>query len=306
MAYLNLPLLHVFHLVAERGSFQAAAGELGLPRSSVSKKIRQLEEFVGQPLLQRSTRQLQLTDVGRNLLLGTGELGTVLANLHGLVDDMQATPRGKVKISASILMGQVFLVPLLGRLRRTYPDIELELSLEDRTVDLLAEKVDIAIRIGQLPDSSLIARKIGEKGWGWFASPRYLAEQGVPESPHDLARHHCLVFGSHAFWPFESSDGRTEILEVTPAIKTDNSRALVDMACAGLGIMMIDPQFIVRERDAGLLTPVLTDWRHPEHSPVNLVCVGARTRAAQAVWQFLLNTFPSNGMRQLNGVDTHL
>ncbi|MGR7920662.1 LysR family transcriptional regulator [Zobellella denitrificans] len=293
MSYLNLPLLHVFHLVAERGSFQAAASELGLPRSSVSKKIRQLEEFVGQPLLRRSTRQLQLTDVGRNLLTGTGELATVLANLHGLVDDMQATPRGKVKISASILMGQVFLVPLLGRLRRTYPDIELELSLEDRTVDLLAEKVDIAIRIGQLPDSSLIARKIGEKCWGWFASPRYLAEQGVPESPHDLARHHCLVFGSHAFWPFESRDGRTEILEVTPAIKTDNSRALVDMACAGLGIMMIDPQFIARECNAGLLTPLLTDWRHPEHSPINLVCVGERTRAAQAVWQFLLNEFPS-------------
>lgn len=293
MAYLNLPLLHVFHLVAERGSFQAAASELGLPRSSVSKKIRQLEAFVGQPLLRRSTRQLQLTDVGRNLLTGTGELATVLANLHGLVDDMQATPRGKVKISASILMGQVFLVPLLGRLRRMYPEIELELSLEDRTVDLLAEKVDIAIRIGQLPDSSLIARKIGEKRWGWFASPQYLAERGTPESPHDLARHDCLVFGSHTFWPFESRDGQTEILEVTPAIKTDNSRALVDMACAGLGIMMIDPQFIVRECDAGLLTPVLTDWRHPEHSPVNLVCVGERTRAAQAVWRFLLNEFPS-------------
>lgn len=293
MSYLNLPLLHVFHLVAERGSFQAAASELGLPRSSVSKKIRQLEEFVGQPLLQRSTRQLQLTDVGRNLLTGTGELATVLANLHGLVDDMQATPRGKVKISASILMGQVFLVPLLGRLRRIYPEIELELSLEDKTVDLLAEKVDIAIRIGQLPDSSLIARKIGEKRWGWFASPQYLAERGTPESPQDLARHHCLVFGSHSFWPFESSDGRTEILEVTPAIKTDNSRALVDIACAGLGIIMIDPQFIVRECNAGLLAPLLTDWRHPEHSPVNLVCVGERTRAAQAVWQFLLNEFPS-------------
>ncbi|GLQ29973.1 LysR family transcriptional regulator [Litoribrevibacter albus] len=288
MSYLNLPLLHVFHLVAERGSFQAAANELKLPRSSVSKKIRQLEEFVGQPLLQRSTRHLRLTDVGRSLLLGTGDLQSVLSNLDGLIDDMQTSLKGRVKISTSILMGQGYLVPMLKKFRCLYPDIELELNLDDRTVDLMAEKVDIAIRIGQLPDSSLIARNIGKKSWGWFASKGYLAERGDLNSPYDLVDHDCLVFRSEIYWPFQGSDGNTESIEVTPAIKTDSCRALVDMACEGLGVMMIDPQFIVKELNAGQLVPVLTDWKQPETSPINLVCVGERTKAVEAVWQFLL------------------
>ncbi|NAW87095.1 LysR family transcriptional regulator [Photobacterium halotolerans] len=296
MSYLNLPLLHVFHLVAERGSFQAAATELHLPRSSVSKKIRQLEQFIGQPLLHRSTRQLQLTDVGRNLLLGTGDLRAVLSNLHGIIDETQQTPKGRVKISASILMGQRFVVPVLKQLRQTYPDIVIDLSLDDQTVDLLDAKIDIAIRIGQLPDSSLIARKIGDKHWGWFASPRYLAERGRPQGPHELAQHDCLMFENTSsrfnFWPFQDAHGDTETVEVAAAIKTDNSRVLVDMACEGLGIIMVDPAFVRQECQQNLLVPVLTDWRHPERSPIQLVCVGERTKASQAVWQFLLAHWP--------------
>ncbi|GAB6259951.1 LysR family transcriptional regulator [Photobacterium sp. R1] len=299
LSYLNLPLLHVFHRVAERGSFQAAANELNLPRSSVSKKIRQLEAFVGQPLLHRSTRQLHLTDVGRNLLQGTGDLRAVLSNLHGIVDETRDSPKGRVKISASILMGQCFLVPVLKKLRQTYPDIVIELSLDDQTVDLLEQNIDIAIRIGQLPDSSLIARKIGEKRWGWFASENYLAERGYPASPQELTQHDCLVFGNASstfnFWPFQDKDGQTETLEVIPAIQTDNSRVLVDMACDGLGIVMVDPGFIQKECQSGQLVPVLTDWRHPERSPIHLVCIGERTKASQAVWQFLLEHWQRTG-----------
>ncbi|KDM93117.1 LysR family transcriptional regulator [Photobacterium galatheae] len=292
MSYMNLPLLHVFHRVVEHGSFQAAANELNLPRSSVSKKVRQLEMFVGQPLLHRSTRQLHLTDVGRNLLLGTGDLRAVLSNLHGIMDETQDVPKGRVKISASILMGQCFLVPLLKQLRQTYPEIMIELSLDDQMVDLLEQNVDIAIRIGQLPDSSLIARRIGEKCWGWFAAESYLSERGEPVSPQELAQHDCLVFGNATstfnFWPFQDVSGQTESIEVTPAIQTDNSRVLVDMACDGLGIVMVDPWFVRKECQSGQLRPVLTHWQHPDRSPIHLVCVGERTKASQAVWQFLL------------------
>ncbi|MBT1065884.1 LysR family transcriptional regulator [Bowmanella sp. Y26] len=303
MSYLNLPLLHVFHLVAEHGSFQAAANELNLPRSSVSKKIRQLEEFVGQPLLKRSTRHLHLTDIGRNLLSGTGELHAVLTNLHSLKEEALDSPKGKVKISASVLMGQRFLVPLLAALRQTYPEIELELSLDDRTVDLLEQKVDIAIRIGQLPDSSLIARQIGTKRWGWFASPDYLAMHGTPLSPAELEQHECLVFAGSTyrfnFWPFQHPTGHTETIEVKPAIQTDNSRVLVDMACAGLGIVMVDPMFIATECREGKLVPVLTEWQHPDSSPIHLLCLGQRSKAAQAVWQFLLAQWQQQGFTNL-------
>ena len=288
MSYQNLPLLHVFHRVAELGSFQAVANELSLPRSSISKKIRQLEEVVGQPLLQRSTRQLQLTDVGRSLLSGTQELTRVIAGFDGLLDHAHTTPRGQVRISATVLTGQVLLVPLLAGLRRRYPDIDLVLSLSDQNVDLLAEKIDIAIRIGELPDSSLIARKIGEKRFAWFAAPAYLQRRGTPDCPQALSSHDCLVFSGFEHWPFMAADGQTTSIAVKAGIKTDNSRALVDMACAGLGIMMIDPRFVQAECESGQLVPVLSAWRHPENSPVNLLCAGERTRAAQAVWEFLL------------------
>ncbi|MCX4029257.1 LysR family transcriptional regulator [Endozoicomonas sp. SM1973] len=295
MSYLNLPLLHIFHLVAERGSFQAVANELSLPRSSISKKIRQLEDFVGQPLIKRSTRQLHLTEVGLNLLAGTDDLTRILSNMHDVIEETQAIPKGKVKISASMLMGQRFLIPLLSKFRKRYPEIALEISFKDENVDFLTEKVDIAIRIGCLPDSSLIARQIGTKQWGWFASERYLLERGYPKYPHELKQYDCLAFGNitNTFncWPFQDKYGHTETIEVTPAIKTDNSRALVDMACEGLGIIMIDPAFISEEIKIGKLTPVLPEWGHPDTSPINLVCLGQRTKAAQVVWQFLLEHF---------------
>lgn len=299
MLYQNLPLLHIFHLVVDRGSFQGAAQYLSLPRSSVSKKIRQLEDIVGQPLLQRSTRQLKVTEVGQDLLNRTEHLADVISNMGSVIDDTHSTLKGTVKISASVLMGQRFLVPLLQPLREAYPEIQLVLSLDDENVDLLSNQVDIAVRVGHLPDSSLVARKIGEKQWGWFASPEYISRKGEPSSPQDLENHDCLVFANSGstrnHWPFKAeavADGRageTQSTEVHGAIKTDNSRALVDLACAGMGIIMIDPLFIQQEIASGQLQPVLTQWQHPDTRPIHLVCLGQRSRAAQAVWQFFLD-----------------
>ncbi|WP_341501255.1 LysR family transcriptional regulator [Gallaecimonas sp. GXIMD4217] len=296
MHFNHLPLLHVFRLVAERGSFQGAATALELPRSSVSKKVRQLEEAVGQPLLRRSTRSVQVTEVGQQLLDGSGALAGVLEQLAGVMERMQATVSGKVKLSTSVLLGQAYILPLLQELRRLYPDVELDIGFEDRTVDLLAEQVDIALRIGALPDSNLIARRVGSKHWGWFASPAYLASRGRPQSPQQLADHDCLVFKAAGsglcHWPFQGADGTTFTLDVKPVITTDNSRALVDMACAGLGVIMADPLLLRNQLASGELVAILGDWRHPEVSPISLVCLGRRSRAAQAVWAFLVEALP--------------
>lgn len=292
MLYHNLPLLHVFHLVVTQGSFQGAAHHLNLPRSSVSKKIRQLEESVGQPLLLRSTRQLKLTEVGQDLINRTTHLADVLSNMGDVIEATHTSIKGKVKISASALMGQQFILPLLKSLRETYPEVQLDLSLDDENVDLLANRIDIAIRIGHLPDSSLIARKLGEKKWAWFASPQYININGEPESPQHLKDHDCLVFSNDNIhmkhWPFQSEHGDTESIEIVPMIQTDNSRALVDMACAGMGIIMIEPLFIQQEIASGQLQPILSRWKNPDSSPINLVCLGQRSRAAQSIWQFLL------------------
>ena len=292
MLYHNLPLLHVFHLVVNQGSFQGAARHLNLPRSSVSKKIRQLEESVGQPLLLRSTRQLKLTEVGQDLINRTTHLADVLSNMGDVIEATHTSIKGKVKISASALMGQQFILPLLKSLRETYPEVQLDLSLDDENVDLLANRIDIAIRIGHLPDSSLIARKLGEKKWAWFASPQYININGEPESPQHLKDHDCLVFSNDNIhmkhWPFQSEHGDTESIEIAPMIQTDNSRALVDMACTGMGIIMIEPLFIQQEIASGQLQPILSRWQNPDSSPINLVCLGQRSRAAQSIWQFLL------------------
>jgi len=292
MLYQNLPLLHIFHLVVERGSFQGAAQHLNLPRSSVSKKVRQLEDIVGQPLLLRSTRQLKITEVGQDLLTRTEHLGDVLSNMGSVIDDTHSSLKGSVKISASVLTGQRFLLPLLKPLREIYPDIQIDLNLEDENVDLIADQVDIAIRIGHLPDSSLIARKVGDKCWGWFASPDYIHQNGMPKDPEDLINHDCLVFSNRGVtmnhWPFKSQQGETHSIEIESIIQTDNSRALLDMACEGLGIVMVDPLFIQQELKEGQLKPVLTDWDHPDTSPIHLMCLGQRSKVSQAVWSFLI------------------
>ena len=121
MLHNHLPLLVVFQKVIARGSFQATAEELNLPRSSISKKVRQLEELIGQPLLHRTTRRLRLTEAGQHLLNATGPLSDVMNNLTGFIDSMQSEPAGTVKISTSVLVGQRFIVPLLGQLRHRYP-----------------------------------------------------------------------------------------------------------------------------------------------------------------------------------------
>lgn len=295
MHYLNLPLLHIFHLVVEQGSFQGAAQQLNLPRSSISKKVRQLEDVVGQPLLLRSTRHLEVTQVGLDLLNQTAHLSDVLSNLDSVIDANHTELKGTVKISASVLMGQRFLLPLLQSLRATYPNIQLDLNLDDENVDLIANRVDIAIRVGHLPDSSLIARKLGDKQWGWFASPEYLKTKGEPQSPQDLMHHDCLVFASGSLtldhWPFQkkaADTATTESIQVPTHLKTDNSRALLDMACNGLGVVMVDPLFIQEELKSGRLIPILTAWQHPDTSPIHLLCLGKRSRAAQAVWEYLL------------------
>lgn len=292
MQYQNLPLLHIFHRVVALGSFQAAAQQLNLPRSSVSKKIVQLEHSVGQPLLLRSTRRLHLTDAGRDLLANTVQLHGVVESLESAIQTLQSVPQGRVKVSASVLMGQGYLVPLLAELRRQFPRIALDLNLDDRNVDLIANEVDIAIRVGHLPDSSLIARQIGQKRWGWFASDDYLSARGEPLVPGDLSQHECLVYGSAAWsmshWPFQNEAGETLTLDVLPAYRVDNSRVLVDMACAGLGVIMADPIFIRQELAMKQLRPILTQWSHPDSSPIHLVCLRQKSKAAQAVWQYLL------------------
>ncbi|MDO6746180.1 LysR family transcriptional regulator [Gilvimarinus sp. 1_MG-2023] len=289
----HLPQLYVFTQVASLGSFQAAASALQLPRSSVSKKVTQLEQALGQRLLQRSTRQLSLTDEGANLLTAAEALQGVLETAAKLKRAPETEPAGRVKISSSTLIGERYLLPLVPELKRRFPKVALELNITDELVDLIGQRVDIAVRVGRLPNSSLVAKKIGEKSWRCYAAPEYLARAQRITHPQDLTQHPCLIFKNSQFamnhWTFACSEGDTVSVAITDAICADDGRSLAALAAMGLGVVFVDPLLIQPEIAAGQLVPVLEQWRHPEASPIHLVCLGrqARSRAVDAVWHYL-------------------
>ncbi len=289
----HLSHLYLFHNVVRLGSFQAVATKYNLPRSSVSKKIQQLEEQVGQRLIQRSTRKLSLTEAGRDLLAASESLNKIVEDSQQVIDAHESTPSGTVKISCTVIIGQQFILPLIHVLRRDFPAISLELYFSDDHVDLLEQEIDIAIRIGHLPDSSLMAKRVGGKRLGWYASPDYLQEHGTPTTPEVLNEHQCLIFKNQSValdhWSFKEKNGDIKKVRVASKIATDDGRILVEMARLGLGVMMIDPLLIKEDLEKGLLVPILTDWQHPDSLPINLVCLGRnyRSRASTSIWEAL-------------------
>ena len=168
----------------------------------------------------------------------------------------------------------------------------IEVNLDERVVDLIELGIDIALRVGQLPDSSLVARQIGTKSWACFASPDYLQNAPKLACPSDLHAHHCLIFRHQKLamdhWHFRAPSGEVESLHITPATAADG-RTLVELVCMGMGVIRVDPLLIKPELKAGLLVPVLNQWHHPDASPIHLVCLAkeARSRAVNEVWQYL-------------------
>jgi len=299
-----LPYLVVFRLVAQLGSFQAAANQLQLPRPSVSKKIAQLESIMGQRLIQRTTRKLALTENGNSLLKITEALPSLMNNVDEFISQQSVDPSGVVRISCSTLIGHLYLLPHIKDLIKRYPDIQLDLSFDDNNVDLLEDKTDIAIRIGHLPDSPMVARTIGHKSWCFAASPEYLLSAPSLRHPSELIHHQCLVFKNkthlHDCWPFKSESNTIESVQVQGVLTSDDARALVEMLKDGLGIAMIDPAFIEEEIRTGELIKILPDYNIEETVPIQLVCLGrsARTRASQAIWEALSELLPPHFMQK--------
>ncbi|KKD61401.1 hypothetical protein RN22_06005 [Grimontia sp. AD028] len=297
--HLQLPNVYIFRLVSELGSFQAAATQLNIPRSSVSKKVAQLEDYLQQRLLQRSTRNLKLTEDGLRLLKATSGLEGLLSGTRDILIENQAEPVGRVTLSTSSLIGQQYLTPHIKMIRAQYPKVTLHISYSDDVEDLLDEGIDIAIRTGKLPDSSLVARSIGWKDSGCFASPDYLACHGEPKTPDALREHDCLVFKNNKskmnHWQFESKDGGITSIAVEESIVANSGRALIDMAVHGLGIVHVDRQTVEAELQSGYLVPILEHFPSPARLPIQLVCLGKHTRskAVDAVWNYLSEALPA-------------
>lgn len=257
--------MQVFLKVAQAGSLSAAAGQLDLSKSSVSKHISALERRLGVLLLNRSTRRLSLTELG---IAYRDHCARILADIEETEQAIQAhttRARGRLKINAPMSFGMLHLAPLLPGFMAAHPEVEIDLVLNDRRVDLIDEGFDLAIRIGRLDDSNLIAKKLATVGFVCAASDAYLARHRPPEVPEDLGGHNCLRYTYNRLpgeWRF-SRDGEVLNVRVTGNFQANNGEALREAALAGLGIVY-QPVFIVdAELRAGRLRPLLEAWSTP-------------------------------------------
>ncbi|MBI5320613.1 LysR family transcriptional regulator [Bradyrhizobium sp.] len=286
--------MNAFVRVAERGSFAAAALDLGLTPSALSKLVTRIEDRLGVRLLTRTTRKLALTAEGELFVARSREILTSIEAAEAEVTAASERPRGHLRISVGTAVAKQILGPALPVFLAHYPDITVELHVSDRQIDLVAEQVDVAIRSGALGDSTLVARKLAEATRVICASPRYLEKQGAPRVPADLLQHNCLTLPGPAWaqWPFHTHEGINR-LAVSGSFTSDNADLLLDMAVAGLGIARLADFMVERAVQQGALVPLLADCHVPESFPIHALTVPGRHRAPRirAFVDFLAGQF---------------
>lgn len=270
----------------ERGSFSAAGRRLGLSPSAVSKLVSRLEERLGVRLLNRSTRAIVLTSEGEAYVARARRiLGEIDEAERFIAAGAAAVPRGRLRVSASVGFGERCLVPLIPEFLARYPEVQLDLSLSDEVIDLVAERADIGLRSGPMRDSSLKARKVMESDRVIIASPVYLERHGMPTTPADLAQHNCLRFNfrrSMDEWPFRDPvSGESYALPVTGNLEGNSGAMLRRLALDGLGLARIGRFHAQPDIEAGTLVPVLDAFNGRDIEQVHAVFVGHDYLAAR-------------------------
>lgn len=257
-----LESMSVFRRVAETGSFSAVARQTGLSQPTVSKHIAALEQRLGTKLISRSTRQLKLTDAGREYYERCISILDELAETEAGLSHQQSQPTGTLRVNAPVSFGRLQIVPRLWKFLAQYPDLQLELIMDDHQVDLVKEGVDMTIRVGALADSSLIARKIGDSPRVTVASPEYLAAKGEPRTPQDLKQHECIVYtllSTRNAWHFTGPRGK-ETVRVRGRFSTNNPDAIREAVLAGMGIAVTPTWLIGNCVEQGRLKVLLADY----------------------------------------------
>jgi LysR family transcriptional regulator for bpeEF and oprC len=254
--------ISAFVRVVEAKSFAAAAAQLGMTPSGVSRAVSRLEEQLRVRLLFRSTRALRLTDDGASFYTRCKEILADLAEATESLGYAHQKPQGKLRVGMSASVGRTALVPKLGEFQHRYPEIRLELMMCDFPYDLNEEGVDCAIRLGELEDSSLIARKIGYLRNVLLASPEYLERYGTPSSIEDLKNHRCINYvypnGRPRQWQFDTPNGRLEV-DVNAHLLINDGESVIQAAAAGLGIIQAPHVLAACALEMGKLEPILTD-----------------------------------------------
>lgn len=257
----RLTEMRVFVRVARLGSFAAAARELRLSTSAASRRVSELERALGARLIQRTTRQLKLTEEGAAYLERSERILEEIDELESTLADRRVAPRGRLRVAAGVSFGQEQILPLLPAFLARYPDLVVELELSDRFVDLVAEGIDVAIRIGRLADSSLVARRLATSRSVLCASPAYLRRAGDPATPAELSQHPCVVDrNAPRAWTLVGADGSHQVVPEGP-LHVNSAHAVRDAVLAGIGIGLV-PLFVAGANLAdGSLAPVLPSFK---------------------------------------------
>jgi DNA-binding transcriptional LysR family regulator len=301
----DLNELVIFAKVVEKGSFVGAARAMGVPKSTVSRKVAELEERLGTRLLVRTTRTVRPTEVGRAYFERATRIVAEVEEADRAVQDSQDTPAGLLRITTTMIFAQRYLAPLLGGFHDLHPRVEVEIAATDRIVDLVNEGFDLAIRAGRLADSSLVARRIGSGNTALVASPAYLARRGTPARVEDLRDHDCLLLGSGGGgqpWRVDTGDGPLTLTVTGPLVAND-VEILHQAALVGMGITRL-PVFLANEDVlAGRLVVVLPGSM-PSDAGVFLVYPDSRQLSAKVrafVEYFLANADSAPWRRETLG-----
>ncbi len=251
--------MEVFARVVATGSLSSAGRELGLSPAGVSKRLRRLEETLGTRLLQRTTRQISLTETGQAYFERIGPLITGIEEAENFVTRRSDTVRGTLKVSAPTSFGRMHVAPHINDFMRQYPDLAINLQLSDTFVDIVGEGFDLSIRIGELTDSSLVGRKLAPVRRVLCAAPSYVESRGTPETLADLADHLCLPPHNNDTWKLEGPEGAITYRPDGP-LKTNSSEVIREAVIGGAGIALRSTWDVGPELEAGKLVQVLPDY----------------------------------------------
>ena len=273
----RLEAMSIVLAVAEAGSLSAAARRLNTPVATASRKITELEEHLSAKLFDRSARKLTLTDSGLSYVASLKRILADLSEADRAAAGEYTKPTGELIVTASVGLGRLHLIPILAEFLRAYPDIDIRLVLADRILSLPEDHVDVALRIGELPDSQLIALRLGTLRTVVCASPAYLEARGTPKTPDDLAAHDCIIYEGFLgpdVWKF-MRDGTDVAVTVQPRLVVSNLEAACDAARAGIGLTWTFSYLVKASLEEGTLATVL-DAFQPATLPVNIVYTAGR------------------------------
>jgi len=262
----RLTLMETFVCTVETGSFSAAARRLDVGQPAVSKAIAQLEERLQTRLLLRSTRGLSTTEAGQAYYESARRAIAMVDEADGAARGVSADLVGKLRVCAAVTFARLHIIPHIKRFLERYPALEIEVMLDDRQIDLLENGIDVALRMGDLGDSSMTARRIATGRRLVVAAPAYLAERGVPQVPAELAQHEAVVYlsdsGGATTWSFER-DSTESSITVNGRLRVNAAEGVRAAVCAGVGVAIVSEWMFAPELASGAVEPLLPEWRLP-------------------------------------------